>query len=142
MQDGPDTFVLTEAEKDQLKRKRQSMTVDSPPATQRSEDYEQDPDEPEDIDEIDGEGEEEDEVDDEEAHDQPDLQAYFDLYDIPDERVISMCRAFASYLVSLRPKTPSKTPASRSGREPEPPSQKKPHWLAKRLPWKKPRKNG
>lgn len=139
MQDEPD-FVLTEAEKDQLKRKRQAITVDSPPATQREEEDLYD-DEPEEID-AEGEDEPDEDDDDDEQDNQPDLQAYFDLYDIPDERVISMCRAFASYLVSLRPKTPSKTQGSRAGSEPEPPSQKRPHWLAKRLPWKKPRKNG
>jgi len=128
MQDGPD-FVLTEAEKDQLKRKRQSMTVESPPATQRSEEYDEDP---EDIDEGDAAGEEEpDEDDDEEQDDQPNLQMFFDQFDIPDERVISMCRAYASYLVSLRPKTPSKTLASKApaGRSV---SQKVAHWMAKR----------
>jgi len=118
MQDGPDDFVLTEAEKDQLKRKRQA-TAESPPATQRSEEY---GDEVED--EV--EGEDIDHLDDDEADDQPNLQEYFDHFDIPDERIISMCRAYASYLVSLRPKTPSKTPAK------TPISQKVAHWMAKR----------
>jgi len=126
MQDGPDDFVLTEAEKDQLKRKRQSITVESPPATQRSEEYDDDPEEP------DPEGEDEPD-EDEQDDDQPNLQMFFDQFDIPDERVISMCRAYASYLVSLRPKTPSKTLGSRA-RAPSPKtvSQKVHHWIAKR----------
>jgi len=90
-------FVLTEAEKDTLKRKR--FFGDSPPATQRSEE----------LDEVE-EGEAFDD-DEDQPHEIPNLQEYFEGFDIPDEHVISMCRAYASYLVSLRPKTPSKTPA-------------------------------
>jgi len=122
MQDKPDDFVFTEAEKDQLKRKR-AMTAESPPATQRSEEYD---DEVED--EV--EGEDIDDLDDDEADELPNLQEYFDHFDIPDEQIISMCRAFASYLVSLRPKTPSKTPAKSPSKIPI--SQKVAHWMAKR----------
>jgi len=124
MEPEEDPFVLTEAEKDTLKRKR---LAEEPPATQRSEEYD---DEPEDIDEGDGAGEDEPDEDDEDD-DQPNLQMFFDQFDIPDERVISMCRAYASYLVSLRPKTPSKTLASKApaGRSV---SQKVAHWIAKR----------
>jgi len=124
-------FVYTEAEKDQLKRKRlPGPEPPSPPATQRSEDYEQD--EPEDIDEDEPEGEAEPD-DDEDEDDQPNLQMFFDQFDIPDERIISMCRAYASYLVSLRPKTPSKTLGSRAvAKAKESISQKVHHWMAKR----------
>nr|QXP07747.1 MAG: hypothetical protein [Arizlama virus] len=127
MEPEEDPFVLTEAEKDTLKRKR---LAEEPPATQRSEEYD---DEPEDIDEGDAAGEDEPDEDDDED-DQPNLQMFFDQFDIPDERVISMCRAYASYLVSLRPKTPSKTLGSRARRPSSPPDQKKRHWVSK-LPW-------
>lgn len=81
----------------------------------------------EDIDEEEDEAEgEEDracEVDEPEAEtDVPDLHQYFMGFDIDDAKVISMCRAYASYLVSLKPKTIKK----------EPISQKVAHWMAKK----------
>jgi len=132
MQDGPDPFVLTEAEKDSLKRKRRAPGPEppSPPATQRSEEY--DDDEPEDVDEEDDAGEAEPGEAAEDEDDQPNLQMFFDQFDIPDERVISMCRAYASYLVSLRPKTPSKTAASKVIDSVPGIAQKVQHWIAKR----------
>jgi len=77
------------------------------------------------------------EVDEPEAEaDVPDLQAYFDLFDLDEKTVVSMCRAYASYLVSLRPKTSTlgttkrktSSTAARRGRSTTPPSQK-PHWM-------------
>lgn len=92
-----DDIVPTEAEKF-LKRKRpaRESSQSPPPASQM--DHE-DPDE-QDPDDLDS-GEvllpiEHDDV--------PDLGAYFSLFDIDDEAVISMCRAYASYLASLSKK--------------------------------------
>jgi len=125
MEPEEDPFVLTEAEKDTLKRKR---LVEEPPATQRSEEYDEDDplcDDPE------GEDEPDQDDDDDEADDLPNIQMYFEQFDIPDEQVISMCRAYASYLVSLRPKTPSKTSAYKAPAR-QSVSQKVAHWVAKR----------
>lgn len=148
-------FVFTEAEKDQLKRKRSAST----PATQRlsegspsgqyaaSEEEEDQGRSPDlslsmrknhpvslkgpayrevDEEEDEGEGEEGEADEPEPETDGPDLHQYFGLYDIDDAKVISMCRAYASYLVSLKPKTPPKPLGSRRAKAP--PSQK-PHWM-------------
>lgn len=72
----------------------------------------------------------------EDESDLPDLHQYFDRFEIPDEKVISMCRAYASYLSSLRPKKITSAFASprrkAATKDPEPPSQKKHYWDAKR----------
>lgn len=88
------------------------------------------------------EAEEEDEAEGEappepeDESDLPDLHQYFEHFEIPDEKVISMCRAYASYLSSLRPKKPTNAFASPRRRmatkDQEPPSQKQRYWDAKR----------
>lgn len=156
MQDGPsdeEGFVYTEAEKDALKRKRTDPTEEvqsqgrggvlgqaTPRLAKQSRrqlvaakgpHYIEDIDDPdEDEEEAEGEGEEgeADEPEPESDESIPNLQKYFDLYDIPDAQVISMCRAYASYLVSLRPKTASPKTLGPRQREKTPPSQK-PHWM-------------
>jgi len=144
MQDRP---VPTEAEKWELQRKRSAPT-------QPMEDlYEEVDEDDEDVqfagkgpvyrqvdveDDVEDEGEEMPIDEPEDAHDNlPNLHEYFQHFDIPDEKVISMCRAYASYLSSLRPK-PIKstsayaTPRRRSrGADQEPPSQKARYWEAK-----------
>lgn len=131
---GDGEFVPTEAEKD-AKRKRETRVSPTspprsvaakkglvPPASQRhlgssqfldeEEDYSSSPPEH-------GIGFIDDEADSDPVEaevldltdDQPDLHQYFSRYpDVSDDNVISMCRAYASYLVSLRPK---KQPAGR-----------------------------
>lgn len=73
----------------------------------------------------------------EDESDLPDLHQYFDRFEIPDEKVISMCRAYASYLSSLRPKkitnayaTPRRRSASAAAVEP--PAQKARYWDSKK----------
>lgn len=90
-----DDIVPTEAEKF-LKRKRPPAepTQSPPPPSQL------DHEDPADEDDLDS-GEVLLPV---EPDDVPDLGAYFSLFDIDDEAVISMCRAYASYLASLSKK--------------------------------------
>jgi len=141
--------VLTEAEKWELKRKRSEPT-------QPMEDLYEEVDEDDEDVQMAGKGPayrqvelEEDDVDDEgeelvpndepeEAHDNlPNLHEYFQHFDVTDEKVISMCRAYASYLSSLRPKKSTNayaTPRRRSAATADqaPPSQKQRYWEAKR----------
>jgi len=141
MQDRP---VPTEAEKWELQRKRSQATQPMEELYEEEEldedmqyagkgpVYRQIDDEVEEID--DGEEPQGDEP--EEDHDNlPNLHEYFQAFDVTDEKVISMCRAYASYLSSLRPKKPTNayaTPRRRSAAPAQPPSQKAHHWDAKR----------
>lgn len=87
--------VATEAEKDVRKRRWSPTTsqvcdldeVDSDPDAPLGED---------DMDEDSGGGDMADEL--------PDLGLFFSHFDISDDAVISMCRAYASYLASKQPK--------------------------------------
>jgi len=68
--------------------------------------------------------------------DLPDLHQYFDHFEIPDEKVISMCRAYASYLSSLRPKKPTNAYAqprrrTATARQPSPSQAPRRYWEAK-----------
>jgi len=109
---GLSDHVLTEAEKDSAKRKRPS----SPPPTQQEymeEEEEDDMDEPvarkgpmyhdvdlDDVEEDEHPSGEEDEV--EPPNSLPDLHQYFNRFPhISDMDVVSMCRAYASFLASM-----------------------------------------
>jgi len=86
--------------------------------------------------ELEDEGEEPQGDEPEDANDGlPDLHQYFQAFDVTEEKVISMCRAYASYLSSLRPKKPTAayaTPRRRSAAAQQPPNQKQRYWEAKR----------
>jgi len=147
MQDRPTDFVPTEAEKDTMKRKR------SLSSTQVIEEIEPDSSEGpcsqcsaegcyrpcgfhgmtrkprlEEEEEDEGEDGEADEPEPESDEGQPNLQRYLDRFDISDDQRISMLRALASYLVSLRPKKTTAVKKARKSPSPAPPSQK-PHWM-------------
>jgi len=141
MQDRP---VPTEAEKWELKRQR-SMAP-----TQPMDDLYEEVEEDEEVyagkgpayrqveleeDDVEDEGEEPPGDEPEDAHDNlPNLHEYFQHFDVTDEKVISMCRAYASYLSSLRPKKTASayaTPRRRNAPAQEPPSQKARYWEAK-----------
>lgn len=69
--------------------------------------------------------------------DVPNLHQYFEHFEITDDKVISMCRAYASYLSSLRPKKPTNAYAqprrrTATSRQASPPNQKQRYWEAKR----------
>jgi len=138
-----DRVVPTEAEKWELKRQR-SMAP-----TQPMDDLYEEVDEEEvyagkapvyhqvdDEEEVDDEGEEPQGDEPSETNDNlPNLHEYFQNFDVTDEKVISMCRAYASYLSSLRPKKTASayaTPRRRSAAAQGPPSQKQRYWEAKR----------
>jgi len=140
MEDRP---VLTEAEKWELKRKRSAPTQ---PVDDDEEDVEYHEryagkgpvfTQVEDVeDEDEEEGEEPRDEPDDADHGLPNLHEYFQNFDVTDEKVISMCRAYASYLSSLRPKKPTSayaTPRRRqTATDQEPPSQKQRYWETKR----------
>jgi len=147
----PDNFVLTEAEKDSLKRKREGVqSPPSPPPTQQDELEESNcicadcgnyirptelgdcpycifrEEHQDDIDEhakmlqfVNGERGEDSGADHHSSEGEedptttglPDLHEYFMQFPaISDENVISMCRAYASYLASLSKKKIFKSP--------------------------------
>lgn len=100
-QAAPPELVLTEHEKDDLKRKR---SVE--PTQQVEEDYDEDldPDDPRLLAAL---GEDPQGLDHEDQDEEPlpSLHEYFEQFPhVSDEAVISMCRAYASYLASLQKK--------------------------------------
>lgn len=97
------SYVLTEHEKDDLKRKRSELT-----ATQRIDDFDEDDQAPQDDDPrlLAALGEPQDlDLEDGDQEHLPCLHEYFaEFPDVTDDAVISMCRAYASYLASLQKK--------------------------------------
>lgn len=112
--EGRGSFVLTEAEKDARSRARTPLISDEEEGSEEQGSYEPaaslkrsqafiDLDRDEDEDDAPPPAEEgEDDIEEVEA---PDLGEYFDLFPhVSDDMVISMCRAYASYLASISKK--------------------------------------